>query len=83
MSSTEIALRSDLSSAILHRKNNDSHLVLSTFFIVLYNYCSVSVQTLSNTDILDKQDKNYSYLHLIKTPNIRKLTLLTGIVWWV
>lgn len=34
-------------------------------------------------EILEKQDKNYSYLHLIKTPKIRKLTLLTGIVWWV
>lgn len=38
---------------------------------------------LSDIDILDKQDKSYTYLSLIKTPRMRRLTLLTGIVWSV
>lgn len=42
---------------------------------------SAPVQTLSNIKLLDKQDKNYSYLDLIKTPELRKRTLLTGIMW--
>lgn len=41
---------------------------------------SVPVQVLSNI-IQNKQDKNYSYLDLIKTPELQKRTLLTGIVW--
>lgn len=41
---------------------------------------SVPVQVLSNIN-QNKQDKNYSYLDLIKTPELRKRTLLTGIVW--
>lgn len=41
---------------------------------------SVPVQVLSNIN-QKKEDKNYSYLDLIKTPELRKRTLLTGIVW--
>ncbi|XP_059215310.1 solute carrier family 22 member 7-like [Centropristis striata] len=40
------------------------------------------LETLSNIQILEKQDKNYTYLDLIKTPKMRRLTLLTGIVWY-
>ncbi|XP_073337567.1 solute carrier family 22 member 7-like [Pagrus major] len=40
------------------------------------------LETLSNTEVLGKQDKNYTYLDLIKTPKMRQLTLLTGIVWY-
>uniref|UniRef100_A0A3Q3WBZ5 Solute carrier family 22 member 6 n=1 Tax=Mola mola TaxID=94237 RepID=A0A3Q3WBZ5_MOLML len=40
------------------------------------------LETLSDIEILDKQDKSYTYLDLIKTPKMRKLTLLTGIVWY-
>uniref|UniRef100_H3CWW9 Solute carrier family 22 member 6 n=1 Tax=Tetraodon nigroviridis TaxID=99883 RepID=H3CWW9_TETNG len=39
-------------------------------------------EALSNIELLNKQDKNYSYLDLIKTPELRKRTLLTGIVWY-
>lgn len=42
---------------------------------------SAPVQTLSHIKLLDKQDKHYSYLDLIKTPELRKRTLLTGIMW--
>ncbi|XP_044070058.1 solute carrier family 22 member 7-like isoform X2 [Siniperca chuatsi] len=42
----------------------------------------LKLETLSNMEILDEQDKNYTYLHLIKTPKMRRLTLLTGIVWY-
>uniref|UniRef100_A0A3B4UK65 Solute carrier family 22 member 6 n=1 Tax=Seriola dumerili TaxID=41447 RepID=A0A3B4UK65_SERDU len=31
---------------------------------------------------LKLEDKNYTYLDLIKTPKMRQLTLLTGIVWY-
>ncbi|XP_071754682.2 solute carrier family 22 member 7-like [Centroberyx gerrardi] len=40
------------------------------------------LETLSNIEILENQKKNYSYLDLIKTPKMRKLSLLTGIVWY-
>ncbi|XP_070772576.1 solute carrier family 22 member 7-like [Enoplosus armatus] len=42
----------------------------------------LKLETLSNIEIQEKQDKNYTYLHLIKTPKMRRLTLLTGIVWY-
>lgn len=44
-------------------------------------YFLASVQTLNSTEILGEEDKNYTYLDLIKTPKMRQLTLLTGIVW--
>lgn len=44
-------------------------------------WLSSPVQALSNIKLLNKQEKNYSYLDLIKTPELRKRTLLTGIVW--
>lgn len=47
------------------------------------HYLPASVQTLNSTEILGEEDKNYTYLDLIKTPKMRQLTLLTGIVWWV
>nr|XP_020462348.1 solute carrier family 22 member 7-like [Monopterus albus] len=43
---------------------------------------SIKLETLSSIEILEKQNKNYTYLHLIKTPKMRRLTLLTGIVWY-
>ncbi|KAM7408279.1 hypothetical protein PAMA_002134 [Pampus argenteus] len=42
----------------------------------------LNLETLSNTEILEMQEKNYSYLDLIKTPKMRQLTLLTGIAWF-
>ncbi|KAM6922183.1 solute carrier family 22 member 7-like [Lycodopsis pacificus] len=40
---------------------------------------NLKLESLSN---IEKKDKNYTYLHLIKTPKMRRLTLLTGIVWY-
>ncbi|XP_018516333.1 LOW QUALITY PROTEIN: solute carrier family 22 member 7-like [Lates calcarifer] len=42
----------------------------------------LELQTLSNIEMMDKMDKNYTYLDLLKTPKMRQLTLLTGIVWY-
>ncbi|XP_045921336.1 solute carrier family 22 member 7-like [Micropterus dolomieu] len=42
----------------------------------------LKAETLSNIEIMEKQDKNYTYLHLIKTPKMRRLTVLTGILWY-
>ncbi|KAF7645340.1 hypothetical protein LDENG_00206300 [Lucifuga dentata] len=41
----------------------------------------VKLQMLSDVET-EKQNKNYSYLHLVKTPKIRRLMLLTGILWF-
>ncbi|XP_041865436.1 solute carrier family 22 member 7-like isoform X2 [Melanotaenia boesemani] len=42
----------------------------------------LKVETLSNIEILEKQGKNYTYLHLFRTPKMRQLALLSGIVWY-
>ncbi|KAG7511611.1 hypothetical protein JOB18_005112 [Solea senegalensis] len=42
----------------------------------------VNVETLCNKEDLETQDKNYTYLHLIKTPKIRKISVVIGIVWF-
>ncbi|KAM9345110.1 solute carrier family 22 member 7-like [Symphorus nematophorus] len=43
---------------------------------------SLYFNTISNIQMLEKQDKNYTYLHLVKTPKMRWLTFQTGIVWF-
>ncbi|KAL3050719.1 hypothetical protein OYC64_012691 [Pagothenia borchgrevinki] len=40
----------------------------------------IKLETLSSIENEENKDKNYTYLDLIKTPKMRKLTLLTGIV---
>ncbi|XP_033991643.1 solute carrier family 22 member 7-like [Trematomus bernacchii] len=42
----------------------------------------IKLETLSSIENEENKDKNYTYLDLIKTPKMRKLTLLTGIVWY-
>ncbi|XP_076598602.1 solute carrier family 22 member 7-like [Chaetodon auriga] len=42
----------------------------------------LKVETLSDIKIQEKQDKNYTYLDLVRTPRMRRLSLLTGIVWY-
>uniref|UniRef100_A0A673AW14 Solute carrier family 22 member 6 n=1 Tax=Sphaeramia orbicularis TaxID=375764 RepID=A0A673AW14_9TELE len=39
-------------------------------------------EMLSNMKIKDNQEKNYSFIDLVKTPKMRQLTLLTGIIWY-
>ncbi|XP_068424511.1 solute carrier family 22 member 7-like [Clinocottus analis] len=41
---------------------------------------SIKLETLTTN--IETQDKSYTYLHLIKTPKMRKITLLTGVVWF-
>ncbi|KAF5909550.1 solute carrier family 22 member 7-like, partial [Clarias magur] len=43
---------------------------------------TIKPQTLCEVVIGDKQRRNYTYLDLIKTPRLRKLTICTGIVWY-
>nr|XP_046258896.1 solute carrier family 22 member 7-like isoform X2 [Scatophagus argus] len=43
---------------------------------------TLNLETLSDMKLLENRDKNYTYLHLIKTPKMRQLTLLTGVVWY-
>lgn len=43
----------------------------------------MTFQTLANVIIAeDRGDKKYSYLDLVRSSNMRKLALLTGITWW-
>lgn len=44
---------------------------------------NMTFQTLANVIIAeDRGDKKYSYLDLVRSSNMRKLALLTGITWW-
>uniref|UniRef100_A0A8C4DWY2 Solute carrier family 22 member 6 n=1 Tax=Dicentrarchus labrax TaxID=13489 RepID=A0A8C4DWY2_DICLA len=40
-------------------------------------------ESLSTVILVDNEKRKYSYLDLVKTPRMRKLALLTGIVWFV
>ncbi|XP_035028775.1 solute carrier family 22 member 7-like [Hippoglossus stenolepis] len=40
------------------------------------------LQTLCDIENPDKDKKSYGYLDLIKTPKMRQITLITGIVWF-
>lgn len=42
----------------------------------------VKLETLTNVRITENQDTNYTYIHLFKTPKMRRLAVLTGIVWY-
>ncbi|XP_076848225.1 solute carrier family 22 member 7-like [Brachyhypopomus gauderio] len=42
----------------------------------------IKPETLSTVVTADKQGHNYTYLDLIKTPRLRRLTLLTGFAWY-
>ncbi|XP_034044054.1 solute carrier family 22 member 7-like [Thalassophryne amazonica] len=39
-------------------------------------------ETLSKVIVVENESKKYSYLDLVKTPRMRRLTLLTGILWF-
>ncbi|XP_060896345.1 solute carrier family 22 member 7-like isoform X2 [Labrus mixtus] len=42
----------------------------------------IKLDVLSSVEIQEKQEKNYTYLDLIKTPKMRLLSLKAGIVWF-
>ncbi|XP_051725186.1 solute carrier family 22 member 7-like isoform X2 [Ctenopharyngodon idella] len=42
----------------------------------------VKPESLSTVATMDHQDHSYTYLDLVKTPQLRRLTLFTGIVWY-
>uniref|UniRef100_UPI0037E7E50A solute carrier family 22 member 7-like n=1 Tax=Semicossyphus pulcher TaxID=241346 RepID=UPI0037E7E50A len=42
----------------------------------------IKQETLSDVEILEKQDKSHTYLDLIKTPQMRWLSIKAGIVWF-
>ncbi|XP_062285982.1 solute carrier family 22 member 7-like [Scomber scombrus] len=47
-----------------------------------FNSSKFKIETLANIQVLEKQDRNYSYLDLIKTPKMRQLSLMMAIVWY-
>ncbi|ROJ78914.1 Solute carrier family 22 member 7 [Anabarilius grahami] len=42
----------------------------------------VKPESLSTVATMDQQGHSYTYLDLVKTPKLRRLTLFTGIVWY-
>ncbi|XP_029949203.1 solute carrier family 22 member 7-like [Salarias fasciatus] len=42
----------------------------------------ISPQVLSKVILVEDESKKYSYADLLRTPNMRKLAVLTGIVWF-
>ncbi|XP_068183749.1 solute carrier family 22 member 7-like isoform X2 [Antennarius striatus] len=40
------------------------------------------LETLSNMKVMEKQEKNYSYLDLFRTLKMRQLSFVTGIMWF-
>ncbi|XP_031727259.1 solute carrier family 22 member 7-like [Anarrhichthys ocellatus] len=43
---------------------------------------TLKIETLSTIVVTEKRDRPYSYFDLIRTPNMRKLALCTGTVWF-
>lgn len=43
----------------------------------------ISSQTLLESVENQSTDKKYTFLDIVKTPNIRKLSICIGIIWWV
>ncbi|KAM6941172.1 solute carrier family 22 member 7-like [Lycodopsis pacificus] len=43
---------------------------------------TLNIETLSTIVVTEKRDRPYSYFDLIRTPNMRKLALCTGTVWF-
>ncbi|KAJ8361572.1 hypothetical protein SKAU_G00180970 [Synaphobranchus kaupii] len=43
---------------------------------------TLAMETLSNIVVLGKGQKTYTYLDLVRTPKMRRLALLTGIIWF-
>ncbi|XP_053189568.1 solute carrier family 22 member 7-like [Scomber japonicus] len=46
------------------------------------NASKFKIETLANIQVQEKQDRNYSYIDLFKTPKMRTLSLMMGIVWY-
>ncbi|KAJ8384783.1 hypothetical protein AAFF_G00198690 [Aldrovandia affinis] len=42
----------------------------------------IKPESLANVVVVERGNRNYSYLDLVKTPKMRKLALLTGTVWY-
>ncbi|KAJ8384782.1 hypothetical protein AAFF_G00198680 [Aldrovandia affinis] len=42
----------------------------------------IKPETLSSVIVLEKGKKTYTYLDLVKTPKMRRMALLTGIIWF-
>nr|XP_046214289.1 solute carrier family 22 member 7-like isoform X1 [Oncorhynchus gorbuscha] len=42
----------------------------------------ITPETLSSIIVTERKDRSHSYLDLVRTPKMRRLALLTGIVWY-
>ncbi|XP_078138862.1 solute carrier family 22 member 6-B-like [Centroberyx gerrardi] len=69
---------------ISNGKVNDAHFYLSR--CAKFNHreqfmADLKPETLSKVILVEKENRTYSYLDLVRTPRMRRLTLLTGTVW--
>ena len=48
---------------------------------ITMDFCSLS-QSLLESEGLDNKTKKYTFLDLVKTPNMRKLVICSGILWY-
>ncbi|AWP05543.1 putative solute carrier family 22 member 7-like [Scophthalmus maximus] len=70
---------------ISNGKVNSAHYYLSECAKVNHReqfMADLKPEVLSKVIFVENQDRKYSYLDLVKTPRLRRLTLLIGIVWF-
>ncbi|XP_042340378.1 solute carrier family 22 member 7-like [Plectropomus leopardus] len=70
---------------ISNRKVNSAHFYLSKCAKINGReqvMADLKPEVLSKAVPIDNQSKKYSYLDLVKTPEMRRLTLLTGVLWF-
>lgn len=60
-------------------KNLSADVLCMCLCVCVVCFCPAHSQTL--LDSLETKDKKYTFLDLVRTPNIRKLAIISGIVW--
>ncbi|KAM4603357.1 solute carrier family 22 member 7-like [Polymixia lowei] len=69
---------------ISNGKVNSAHFYLSKCAMVNRReqfMADIKPETLSQVILVEKENRTYSYLDLVRTPRMRRLALLTGAVW--
>ncbi|KAM6972600.1 solute carrier family 22 member 7-like [Aplochiton taeniatus] len=70
---------------IANGKVHDAHFHLSSCAKVNHReqcMADIKPETLSKVILVEKENRTYSYLDLVRTPKMRRLAVLTGIVWF-
>lgn len=59
------------------------HLLICWIGFGINNRTTLISKTLASIIVTDKKERTYSYLDLVRTPNMRKLACCTGLLWCV